>query len=394
MAATAVTRAAGGAAAWRDGKRYLWTIGLIVPVLPFVGAALWHRHPVAVYWWFTPILAYVVLPLIDPFTGRDGFNVPETAAAELSADRYYRYVTYLYIPLQYAAIVLGCWAWARWHLALPSRIGLAVSLGTVSGIGINAAHEMGHKRESVERWLSKTALATSAYGHFFVEHNRGHHTRVATPEDPASARLGESFWAFWPRTVIGSARSAWELEARRLRLRGRSVWSPANHNINAWMITAALFAALAIIFGAGILILLAAQAVAGFTLLEAVNYLEHYGLARQRTASGRHEKVNPRHSWNSTTLASNLALFHLQRHSDHHAYPTRRYQVLRSFDESPQLPAGYATLVVVALIPPLWRRWMDHRVLAHYNGDVTLANIHPPKRAEILARYGRTVTVR
>jgi alkane 1-monooxygenase len=303
-------------------------------------------------------------------------------------------VTYLYIPLQYAAIVLGCWAWARWHLALPSRIGLAVSLGTVSGIGINAAHEMGHKRESVERWLSKTALATSAYGHFFVEHNRGHHTRVATPEDPASARLGESFWAFWPRTVIGSARSAWELEARRLRLRGRSVWSPANHNINAWMITAALFAALAITFGAGILILLAAQAVAGFTLLEAVNYLEHYGLARQRTAGGRYEKVNPRHSWNSTTLASNLALFHLQRHSDHHAYPTRRYQVLRSFDESPQLPAGYATLVVVALIPPLWRRWMDHRVLAHYNGDVTLANIHPPKRAEILARYGRTVTVR
>lgn len=376
--------------AWRDGKRYMWTIGLAVPVLPFVGAALWHKHPVAVYWWFTPILAYLVLPLLDPFTGRDAVNVPDAVSAELSADRYYRYVTYLYIPIQYGAIVLGCWAWARWHLTLPSRIGLAVSLGTVSGIGINAAHEMGHKRESVERWLSKITLAASAYGHFYVEHNRGHHTRVATPEDPASARLGESFWAFWPRTVAGSARSAWQLEAQRLRLRSRRVWSPANNNLNAWAMTAGLFAVLAIAFGPGVLVLLAVQAVAGFTLLEAVNYLEHYGLARQRTSTGRYEKVSPRHSWNSTTLVSNLALFHLQRHSDHHAYPTRRYQVLRSFDESPQLPAGYATLVVVALITPLWRRLMDHRVLAHYRGDVTLANVHPRKRAEILDRYGTT----
>ena len=388
MAATSAAPAAREVGAWRDGKRYLWTIGLAVPVLPFVGAALWHKHPVAVYWWFTPILAYVVLPLLDPVTGRDDFNVPEAAARDLSDDRYYRYVTYLYIPLQYGVIVLGCVAWARWHLSLAGQIGLAVSLGTVSGIGINTAHEMGHKRENTERWLSKITLATSAYGHFFTEHNRGHHTRVATPEDPASARLGESYWAFWPRTVIGSARSAWELEARRLRLRGRSVWSMRNHNINAWMMTAALFAVLAIAFGPGVLILLAAQAVFGFSLLEAVNYLEHYGLARQRTAAGRYEKINPRHSWNSTTLASNLALFHLQRHSDHHAYPTRRYQVLRSFGVSPQLPAGYATLVVIALIPPLWRRWMDPRVLAHYDGDVRLANIHPPRRAKILARYG------
>lgn len=389
MAATAAG-AARAQTAWRDSKRYMWTIGLAVPMLPLVGAALWHKHPVAVYWWFTPLVAYVVLPLLDPFTGRDGFNVPEAVSAELAADRYYRYVTYLYIPLLYGSIVLGCWAWARWHLTLPSRIGLAVSLGTASGIGINAAHEMGHKRESVERWLSKITLAASGYGHFYVEHNRGHHTRVATPEDPASARFGESFWAFWPRTVAGSARSAWGLEAHRLRLRNRPVWSPANNNINAWAMTAGLFAALAVAFGPGVLILLAVQAVAGFTLLEAVNYLEHYGLARQRTGAGRYEKVSPRHSWNSTTLASNLALFHLQRHSDHHAYPTRRYQVLRSFDESPQLPAGYATLVMIALIPPLWRRWMDHRVLAHYGGDVTLANINPRKRAEILARYGTT----
>jgi alkane 1-monooxygenase len=389
MTATVTARAAGREAAWRDGKRYLWTLGLMVPVLPFVGAALWRQHHVAVFWWFTPIMAFVLLPLVDPFTGRDGSNVPEPAAAALAADHYYRYVTYLYLPLQYGALVLGGWAWTHWPLGLAGQAGLATSLGTVSGIGINAAHEMGHKREATERWLSKLTLAATGYGHFYTEHNRGHHTRVATPEDPASARLGESFWAFWPRTVAGSARSAWHLEATRLRRRGRRVLSLRNHNLNAWLMTVVLFGALAAALGPGVLILLAVQAVVGFSLLEAVNYLEHYGLARQRTASGRYEKVEPRHSWNAVALASNLALFHLQRHSDHHAYPTRRYQVLRSFDSAPQLPAGYATLVVAALIPPLWRRWMDPLVLAHYGGDVTLANLHPPRRARLLARYGQ-----
>jgi alkane 1-monooxygenase len=130
------------------------------------------------------------------------------------------------------------------------------------------------------------------------------------------------------------------------------------------------------------------QGVLGFTLLEVVNYLEHYGLARQRNAAGRYEKVDERHSWNSNRLATNMFLYELQRHSDHHANPTRRYQVLRHFDTSPQLPAGYARMIVLAVVPAVWRRVMDHRVVAHYGGDVTLANLHPPKRAELIARYG------
>jgi alkane 1-monooxygenase len=267
--------------------------------------------------------------------------------------------------------------------------GLVLTVGIVNGIAINTAHELGHKREATERWLSKIALAPTGYGHFYVEHNRGHHVRVATPEDPASARIGESFWEFWPRTVLGSLASAWRLETRRFRIRSRSPWTWHNHILNAWAMTAVLAACLIAAFGLRTIPFLILQGVVGFSLLEAVNYLEHYGLARQRTAATRYEKVTPRHSWNSDRVVTNIFLFQLQRHSDHHANPLRRYQALRSFDESPQLPAGYATMVVAALITPLWRRVMDPRVLAHYGGDLSLANVHPRAAERLRERYQR-----
>ncbi len=173
-----------------------------------------------------------------------------------------------------------------------------------------------------------------------------------------------------------------------MRRRDRGPWTLRNDVINAWAMTIVLWAAALMLFGFGILPYLLAQAVFAFSLLEAVNYLEHYGLLRQQTESGRPERVTPRHSWNNNHLTTNLFLYHLQRHSDHHANPTRRYQSLRHFDESPQLPAGYAAMILLAYVPPLWRRVMDKRVLAHYGGDVTLANIAPAKRDKILAKYG------
>ncbi|WP_371687369.1 alkane 1-monooxygenase [Micromonospora sp. KC723] len=252
--------------------------------------------------------------------------------------------------------------------------GLVSTLGIVNGIAINTAHELGHKREKVERWLSKIALAPTGYGHFYVEHNRGHHVRVATPEDPASARFGESFWMFWPRTVLGGLRSAWRLESGRFRIRSRSPWTWRNDVLNAWAMTVVLAAGLILGFGVRVVPFLVLQAIVGFSLLEVVNYLEHYGLCRQRTAGGRYEKVDPWHSWNSDRVVTNVFLFQLQRHSDHHANPVRRYQTLRSCDAAPQLPAGYATMIVAALVPPLWRRIMDPKVAAHYGGDLSLAN--------------------
>ncbi len=369
------------AAPWRDARRPLWPLALVVPALPFASLLLASRTGSAWAWWLTPLVILGVIPLIDLLVGDDHSNPPDEAVAELQASAYYRWITYLFVPAQFAALVVGCLAWVRGP-GLVGGVGLVLTIGLVNGIAINTAHELGHKRESIERWLSKIALAPTAYGHFFVEHNRGHHVRVATPEDPASSRLGESYWRFWPRTVAGSLRSAWRLETAKHRLRGRSPWSWRNDVLNAWAMTVVLFAALVATIGPATLPFLALQALVGFSVLEAVNYLEHYGLRRQRNAAGRYEKVDPRHSWNSNRLTTNVFLFQLQRHSDHHANPLRRYQALRTFDVSPQLPAGYATMLVLALIPPLWQRVMDPRVLAHYDGDESLANAvarHPAR---------------
>jgi alkane 1-monooxygenase len=377
---------------WRDRKRYAWLLGLIVPTLPFLAWGLVELTGWGIFWFYGPFLVFGIFPLLDLVVGMDAANPPDSVIKWLEQDRYYRWCTYAYIPIQYAGLVLACWLWSSGKLSTIDDIGLALTMAMVSGVAINTAHELGHKRAANERWLSKVALAQSAYGHFFIEHNRGHHVRVATPEDPASSRLGESFWAFLPRTVSGSLKSAWELEGVRLDRMGKSHWSPRNDILNAWAMTVVLFGALTAIFGLVVLPYLLIQAVLGFSLLEVVNYLEHYGLLRGRREDGRFERTAPEHSWNSNNVASNVLLYHLQRHSDHHANPMRRYQALRHYDEAPQLPTGYAGMIVTAAFPPLWRRLMDHRVLAHYGGEVQLANIHPRARERVLARYGSSVS--
>ena len=375
---------------WRDGKRYLWLLGLLVPLLPFMAGGLAALTGLGVFWWLGPVFMYGLIPTLDTLIGGDAANPPESALPSLEADRWYRWCTYAYLPAQYVALVWACWEWTHGGLSTLSALGLAMTVGVTSGVAINTAHELGHKKDLVERRLSKIALAQTFYGHFYTEHNRGHHVRVATPEDPASSRLGETFWEFLPRTVIGSLRSAWEIERARLQRRGKSPWTLRNDVLNAWAMSAVLFGTLVAVFGVRVLPWLAIQAVFGLSLLEVVNYLEHYGLMRQREASGRYERVRPRHSWNSNEVASNVLLYHLERHSDHHANPTRRYQALRHFEEAPQLPSGYGTMMVLAYITPLWRRVMDPKVLAHYGGDVTLANLHPRTRERYLARYAAT----
>lgn len=376
------------APAWTDSKRYAWLLGLIIPAGPFIAWGLAELTGLGVFWWLGPFLVFGLMPLLDWVIGADAENPPDRVLAWLEQDRYYRWCTYAYLPLQYGSLILACWLWSSGNLSVVESLGLAITIGCVSGIAINTAHELGHKRDSMERWLSKIALAQTGYGHFFIEHNRGHHVRVATPEDPASSRLGQSFWVFLPRTVRGSLTSAWHLERERFKRLESSPWTLKNDVLNAWAMTVVLFAALIVGFGPEVIPYLLIQAVFGFSLLEVVNYLEHYGLVRQKREDGRYERTRPEHSWNSNNVASNVFLYHLQRHSDHHAHPTRRYQALRHFEEAPQLPSGYATMILAAVFPPVWRRVMDHRVLAHYGGDVTQANVHPRKREQILRRYG------
>lgn len=378
---------------WRDRKRYLWLLGLFVPSLAFVAVAGYALTGGSLWLWTGPLVILGVVPVVDLVTGVDRSNPPDDVIASLEADRYYRWLTYAYLPLQYAGLILGLYVIARWDLSTLDKVGLTVTLGFVAGVGISTAHELGHKRESVERWLAKVALAQSFYGHFAIEHNRGHHVRVATPEDPASSRMGESIYAFWPRTVLGSLHSAWRLEARRYARHGRHPFRLGNDVINAWLMSAALWVVLVAWLGIGILPYLMLQAVIGFSLLEVINYIEHYGLLRQRVGAGereRYERVEPVHSWNANQIATNVLLYHLQRHSDHHANPTRRYQALRDYPEAPQLPTGYAGMLLVAMLPWLWFRIMDPRVLAHYDGDVRRANLTPRRRRALQVTNARS----
>ncbi len=376
-------------AEWTDGKRYAWLLGIVVPLSPFFAWFYWSLTGAGAFWFIGPVLVFVIFPLLDMAIGMDSTNPPDSVLKFLEQDRYYRWCTYVFIPIQYGGLVFACWMWSSGDLNVVESIGLALTMGVVGGIAINTAHELGHKRANSEKWLSRVALAQTGYGHFFIEHNRGHHVKVATPEDPASSRLGESFWAFLPRTVIGSLRSAWEIEGTRLDRLEERHFSRHNDLITAWAMTVVLFGGLALVFGPVVLPYLLVQAVIGFSLLEVVNYLEHYGLLRQKREDGRYERCMPEHSWNSNNVASNVLLYHLQRHSDHHANPTRRYQALRHVNGAPQLPTGYAGMIVLAWFPPLWRRVMDPRLLDHYDGDVTRANIQPRKLGRVLERYGR-----
>ncbi|MCW2842351.1 MAG: alkane 1-monooxygenase, partial [Nocardioides sp.] len=280
---------AGSTGQWRDRKRYLWLIGLVVPSLAFVGYGLWAATGLGVFFWIGPVVILVVVPAIDLFAGLDRSNPPDDVIEALEQDRYYRWITYLFLPIQYVGFVGAFWLIAggdplallghgQGDLSTVDKIGLAISIGCIGGIGINTAHELGHKKESHERWLSKIALAQSFYGHFYIEHNRGHHVRVATPEDPASSRFGESFYEFWPRTVGGSVKNAWRLEKRRYARKKKHPFRVGNDVLNAWLMSAVLWGAMIAWLGVGITPYLLVQAVVGFSLLEVVNYMEHYGM--------------------------------------------------------------------------------------------------------------------
>ncbi|RQQ05453.1 alkane 1-monooxygenase [Burkholderia stagnalis] len=380
----------GSAASWSDGKRYLWLLGVLTIMLPILSAQLALSTGLHVFWWFGPLFAFGVIPILDTLIGDDRDNPPEDVVPRLERDRYYRVIVYLATLVEYVAFFLCTWIVATHALAWYDYVGFALSLGAATGISINTAHELGHKTSRFERWLAKITLAPVAYGHFFVEHNRGHHVRVATAEDPASARYGESFWAFLPRTVIGSIRSAWNLEAARLARLGKSPWTWRNEVLHAWAMTAVVWGIAIALFGKAVIPFLLIQAAYGASLLEVVNYVEHYGLGRRKLPSGRYERCTPQHSWNSNHVVTNLFLYQLQRHADHHANPTRSYQALRHFDHAPQLPAGYATMILLAYVPPLWYRVMNPRVVVHYGGDMAQSNIKPSIRDKVLAQYAAT----
>jgi alkane 1-monooxygenase len=365
------------AVGWRDRRRYYWLVSLVLPMLPLVSLLGWGAGAGEWLMWLTPLVVYGLVPLLDLLLGEDRNNPPEVLVPALERDAWYRWLTWLAVPAVWLTVIAATWLAVRGGLSLFGWLGLAVSVGWTSGAGINVAHELGHKKEALERWLARFALAPACYGHFVVEHVRGHHRDVATPEDPASSRFGESYYRFMLREIPGAFRRGWGLERERLAGLGRSAFDIRNENLQAWGLSVLFWGGLLLALGPAVLPFMVVQAVFAYSLLSAANYVEHYGLLRARRPDGRYERTAPRHSWNSNHVVSNLLIYQLQRHSDHHAWPARRYQSLRHFDEAPQLPTGYFGMFIIALVPPLWRRVMDPRVLAHVGGDAARVNRMP-----------------
>lgn len=314
-----------------------------------------------------PILVFGLIPLLDLAFGKNTQNPTPEQEKVLLADPRYRYITYAAAAVQVGMVLWGAWIVSHRSLGLLGALGFCISVGLSSGaLGINVSHELSHRIDNkLEPLLGRIMLATTLYMHWSIEHVIGHHRFVATPGDPATARLGESFWRFLPRTVKGSFTSSWELECARLARMGKGKWSPENRLILFYAAEAALIVFMAWAFGVKGLLFFILQAAVAVGLLEIVNYVEHYGLLRREKEGGGYEAVKPIHSWNSSNWFTNYYLFNLERHSDHHFKPGRRYQILRHFDESPELPTGYAGMLVLAAIPPLYRKVMDPRVAAH-----------------------------
>lgn len=316
------------------------------------------------HWSFSGIyVGFVLIPILELIGPRSAENFSETEEAERSVSRIFDWLLYLNLPLLYGLIVYYLYTIRQGALLPYEIIGMTCSVGLIVGtIGINVAHELGHRTDPAEQILSKILLLSALYMHFNIEHNRGHHKNVATDEDPASARLNEPLYLFWIRSVTGGYRHAWKLEAERLQREGKPYWSWNNEMIRFQIFQITYVLAVGFLWDWSLVPYVLAIALFGILMLESVNYIEHYGLRRKKLPSGRYEPVSPRHSWNSDHEAGRIFLYELTRHSDHHYKATRKYQVLRHFDESPQLPFGYPTSIILSLLPPVWFRIMNPRV--------------------------------
>ena len=379
---------------FKDKKRHLWLLGLAVPAIAMSGLAGYQFGPKKSKKFFAsfgPLFIHGVIPTLDKLIGEDTENPPLDAIADLEADQYYSRIVKLFIPLQYATNVYGGYLASRKGTSVADQVLLGTLVGMVNGIAINTAHELSHKNGRLEHYLSHLALAPSGYNHFRIEHPYGHHRRVATPEDPASSRLGETFWKFLPRTVIGSFKSAIEIEKKRLERKKLPFFCKENELIHGWAMSAIYHGLMFKKFGIRSVPFQLTQATYAVTLFEAVNYIEHYGLKREKKENGQYERTLPEHSWNNNNLVTNLFLYQLQRHSDHHAYPTRSFQTLRHFENAPQLPAGYGAMLLPAFIPAWWSKIMDDRVVEHYNGDLSKVNLHPDAEARIYEKYAEEI---
>lgn len=335
-----------------------YTAAFILPLLTWLGfsAGDWLT--------FVPLIfGFVMVPLLDAWMGENTTNIAEAERELVRKDRLYDIVIYLTVPTQVFFAVYFLQHITYDELTTTELIGCTLSMGLMNGVfGVNVAHELGHRNTLMEKLMAKTMLSSTLFLHFYIEHNRGHHRNVGTPQDPASARRGENLYAFWFRTVRHSFLSAWRIVAKERERKKRAVWSLGNEMIQYLILEVLIVAAVFYLFGMQTGLLFLASALMGILLLETVNYIEHYGLSRKMINTHRYEDVNPIHSWNSDHIMGRLVLFELTRHSDHHYDPSKPYQILDSLPPSSQLPTGYPGMMLLSLLPPLWFRVMNPRL--------------------------------
>ncbi len=312
---------------------------------------------------FLPLLiTFVAVPILELFFKPNKQNLSETEAESAKNDWYYKLLLFLIVPIQIMALLLFFQA-VQENISTVDLVGRITSMGILCGVlGINVGHELGHRTNRFEQFLGKLLLLTSLETHFLPYHNTGHHFDVATPEDAATARKNEWLFTFWFRSQIGSYFKAWQLEKKRLTILKKSVVSINNKMMIYTIAQIAFVLCIYFFFGKAVLLYFLMAAIIGILLLETVNYIEHYGLLRQKKKSGRYEVVSLKHSWNSDHTLGRILLFELSRHSDHHHRANKPYQLLDSYEDSPQMFTGYPGMMLLALVPPLWFTVMNKRL--------------------------------
>lgn len=329
-----------------------------IPLMAFLGLILKG------YWvWATPVFAFICIPVLELLFPVDTDNLKPDEAEDKLKQRLFDWLLYLNLPMVYGLLIYALYLVSITELQTYEFIGFIFSIGIVLGVnGINVAHELGHRQTTNERFIGKALLLPSFYMHFYIEHNYGHHLNAATPEDPATARYNQSVYSFWFTSTIRQYFSAWKIQNNLLKNNRKSFWSLTNDMFWYAIFQFLYLIVISLIFGTSGLLFALSAGIVGFILLETVNYIEHYGLIRLKTASGRYERVKENHSWNSNHVIGRIVLYELTRHSDHHYKSSKKYQILDCHDDSPQMPYGYPTSMVLAMFPPLWFKIMNTRI--------------------------------
>ena len=313
--------------------------------------------------WLPLLYTFFLIPFAELFIKADPSNLDEVEEALAKKNKAYDFILYAAVIMQYYSLWVFFNSLKQDGLNTIDIAGRVISMGLLCAtFGINVAHELGHRVNKMEQTFAKLLLLTSLYMHFFIEHNKGHHKHVATPHDPSTAKYNQSLYAFWPQTLIGTYVSAWKIANEEVEKKGKRRWSLQNEMLLFQLIQLTFVLVVLYFFGIKIAILFVVAALIGGLLLESVNYIEHYGLSRTQTSEQQFERVQPHHSWNSNHIIGRLMLFELSRHSDHHYLASRKYQILRSFDNAPQMPTGYPGMILLSLFPPLWFKIMHEQM--------------------------------